>query len=139
MKKSLLLLSSIFILSACGNPTTEQEVSTQTESSSVEVISTDDQENAIEVTISVEVPDEDYSESASYSVEEGALLLDVMKEHFDVEDDNNFITSINGYQQDADANMWWLFDLNGEMAEVGAHELELEDGDQVEWNLSAFE
>lgn len=135
MRKSLLLLSSIFILSACSSQDTGQDLSSQTESASVEVVSLDDQDNAIEVTISVAIPDEDYSDSASYKIEEGALLLDVMKENFEVEDDNNFITSINGYQQDPDDNKWWLFDLNGEMAEVGAHELELEDGDIIEWAL----
>lgn len=62
-----------------------------------------------------------------------------MEEHYELEEADGFISAINGHEQDEEAGKYWLFDLNGEMAEVGAAELELSDGDLVEWKLEAFE
>lgn len=94
----------------------------------------------IEVTINVAVDGETIEDgSITSNVEEDAVLFDVMEASFDVEDEDGFITAINGYEQDEDANKYWLFDLNGEMAPVGAQDLELSDGDVVDFNLEELE
>ena len=133
MKKWLLLLASTLVLVGCGQTTqTEETASTPVESSEQAVLA--------EVTVSVTVDGEEIDEGEQVlEVEEGAILLDVMKEHYELEEADGFISAINGYEQDEEAGKYWLFDLNGEMAEVGAAELELSDDDLVEWKLEAFE
>lgn len=141
MKKWLLLLSASFILTACGEQTTETSTDTtsQETSSVIEDASTEDAVT-VEVTISV-TEDGELIENGEQvvEVEEGALLLDVMKENFEIEETDTFINAINGVEQDATANKWWLFDVNGEMAQAGAAETELKAGDLIEWKLEAYE
>ena len=141
MKKWLLLLSASFILTACGEQTTETSTDTtsQETSSVVEDASTEDVVT-VEVTISV-TEDGELIENGEQvvEVEEGALLLDVMKENFEIEETDTFINAINGVEQDATANKWWLFDVNGEMAQKGAAETELKAGDLIEGKLEAYE
>ena len=141
MKKWLLLLSASFILTACGEQTTETSTDTtsQETSSVIEDASTEDVVT-VEVTISV-TEDGELIENGEQvvEVEEGALLLDVMKENFEIEETDTFINAINGVEQDATANKWWLFDVNGEMAQKGAAETELNAGDLIEWKLEAYE
>lgn len=141
MKKWLLLLSASFILTACGEQTTETSTDTtsQETSSVIEDASTEDAVT-VEVTISV-TEDGELIENGKQvvEVEEGALLLDVMKENFEIEETDTFINAINGVEQDANANKWWLFDVNGEMAQKGAAETELKAGDLIEWKLEAYE
>lgn len=125
MKKWFLLLFAGLTLTACGTPA---------ETDTVE--STD----MIEVTLNVSVEGELIEEgSITTEVDPDEFLLEIMQREFDVEDENKFITSINGHEQDAANNEYWLFDLNGEMAPVGAHELKLSDGDVVDFNLAGLE
>lgn len=127
MKKWFLLLFAGATLTACG---------TKTEA----VDSTVESADLSEVTINVSVEGELIEAgSVTAEVEPGEFLLDVMKEEFEVVDEDNFITTINGYEQDVEAGKYWLFDLNGEMAPVGAHELELSDGDVVDFDLAGLE
>lgn len=132
MKKYLLLLASGFILAGCQAPqTTEESVSETIESTIAE--------ETITVTVRLLVDGEEIEGgSQELQVEEGAILLDVMKENYEIEEADGFITSINGQAQDEDAGKYWLFDLNGEMAPVGANETELQEGDLVEWKLEAM-
>lgn len=142
MKKSLLLFSSVFILAACANTTQEaesvEEVATSVESTQASS-EADADADALAVTINLSVPGEDFESSKEITIEEGAMLLDIMQENFNVVDEDGFITSIEGYEQDPDAGLYWLFDVNGEMAEVGAAELELKADDIVDWSLAPFE
>lgn len=129
MKKWFGLVLAGSFLTACG--TTGEAA----ESSSV-VGSTD----AAEVTINVAVEGELIENgSITAEIEPGEFLLEVMKEEFEVVDEAGLITSINGIEQDQDNGKYWLFDLNGEMAQVGAQELELSDGDVVDFNLAGME
>lgn len=123
MKKWFLLLFAGATLTACG--TTNETVE-----------STD----AVEVTVNVSVEGELIEDgSVTTEVDPDEFLLDVMKREFDVVEENNFITSINEHAQDTENSVYWLFDLNGEMAPVGAHELELSDGDVIDFNLAGLE
>lgn len=70
------------------------------------------------------------------AVEEGAILLDVLQENFEVElTEQGFITAINGSEQDEEAGVYWMYDVNGEAALVGAGEYELQPGDEVVFDL----
>ncbi|MGO4939325.1 DUF4430 domain-containing protein [Fundicoccus sp. Sow4_D5] len=148
MKKWLLLLSASFVLAACGQEVAEPQVDTSADTStsvvesevSSELASSETDADLVEVTVSVTEDGELITDGEQVvEVEEGALLLDVMKEHYAITEDGGFISAINGVEQDEDAGKWWMFDVNGAMGETGAAETELQAGDLIEWKLEAFE
>lgn len=148
MKKWLLLLSASFVLAACGETVSEPTVDTSAESSvsmvESEASSKETTETAeaelIEVTLSVTEDGELITDGEQVvEVADGAILLDVMKEYYDITEENTFISAINGVEQDGNAGKWWVFDINGAMGEKGASEIELKEGDLIEWKLEAFE
>lgn len=135
MKKIVLLLMGATVLTACQ----PQNSSAPTEVATVES-TTVAEEAEIEVTIDIIVEDEIVNKGEqTFKVAEGANLLDVMKEHFEIVEKDGFFSKINDHAQDEKENIWWLYDVNGKMAEVGANEFILSDGDHVEWKLTAFE
>ncbi|MFP7477327.1 DUF4430 domain-containing protein [Terribacillus saccharophilus] len=129
MKKVLHMFSALLlaagILAGCGTTEQSQQQNQQTE-----------QQAEQQVTVTLSEGGEEIS-SKEVSFEEGDNLLDVMKENFEIEEDDGFITSIDGHSQDEEKSKYWLFTVNGEMAQVGANELELKDGDEVVFNLQA--
>lgn len=135
MKKWLLLFFASITLAACGTTATD-DVDTNSVSESAVV---QEDPEASTVTISIAVDGEEIEDgSKTIEIESGAILLDVLKENYEIVEENGFITSINGHQQDEDAGKYWLFDVNGEMGLVGAQEQELDAGDLVEFNLSGI-
>ncbi|WP_205600732.1 DUF4430 domain-containing protein [Gracilibacillus sp. YIM 98692] len=69
-------------------------------------------------------------------VEKNSILLDVLKNQYDVEVTNDgFITSIEGYEQNPEENLYWMYEVNNEMPNVGANEYQLEDDDHVIFEL----
>lgn len=129
MKKILALLAAGFVLTGCSTTDTAVESSSEAAVSSVV-------EESISVTIQVSVDGEGVDDlTKTLEVEEGAILLDVMKEHYEIEETDTFINTINGYQQDDANGKYWLFDVNGEMGMKGANETELQEGDVIEWKL----
>lgn len=153
MKKWLLLLSASFILTACGEQTVQEPVDSSAETSTSIIESDASSETAssetassatdaelVEVTLSVTEDGELIKDGEQVvEVPEGALLLDVMKDYYTIEESESFISAINGVEQDGEAGKWWVFDLNGEMALTGAAETELQAGDLIEWKLEVFE
>ena len=138
-----MLLATGFVLTGCAeavDPGLESAETIGQATSSMEVVSTVDSENAIAVTISVMEDGEVIDEGTkSLEVEEGTNLLEAMKDNYEVEAEENFITSINGHEQDDEAGKYWLFDINGEESMVGADQVELKEGDLVEFDLSPYE
>ena len=131
MKKWLLLLAASMTLAACGTTPAEDTVESTEVSSTVVTPETETAE------ISVQVDGEEIEDGRiTVELTEGEVLLDIMKANFEIEEANTFITSINGHAQDEGAKKYWLFDLNGDMAPYGAGDLELKDGDLVEFYLS---
>lgn len=135
------LLMVIGLLVGCASDTNDQEV---TNNNQTEQNQNNDQntseitEENITITISKNHNEEVLTEK-EVAIEEGAILLDVMKENFEIEEDNGFITSIDGVEQDLDAQMSWMYFVNDEMAPVGAGEYELSVGDTVNFDLQAWE
>jgi len=129
MKKFLILLLAASTLAACQS---QEKVQAEQEASSSVSVSID------QVTISVTANGEKLS-TAEVPFQEGDTLLEVMEDNFAIEtadsDYGAFITSIEDYAQDDSQNLYWLFDVNGEMATVGASEYILEEDDQIDWYL----
>lgn len=141
MKKFLMSLIALFstvTLAACQNDNTEETTTVAEETTAMEETTTaaENQEEQQATIVLKEVDDELATEEVSFA--EGDNLYDVMDENFDIEDpdDNGFITSIDGHEQDEEANVYWTFTVNGEMVMVGAKEVVLEAGDEVVFTLA---
>lgn len=131
MKKKQLLLSGLilgmFLISGCTTQANEATLTTTTTQESV---------SPVEQTATI-ILQEDGKEITKevVSFEPGAVVFDVMDEHFEIVHQDGFITSIDGMTQDEAANKYWLYDINGEMALKGAKELALQDGDEILFKL----
>lgn len=144
----LAFLLALLVLSGCT--ATEQntgEQSSQTEENGnpteqaveEEQVSESEQEETISITISENNQEEIIAEE-EVPVEEGEILYEVMEENFDIEaTEEGFITSIEGVSQNEEEGKYWMYYVNGEMAEVGAQDYKLEPGDEVTFDLQAME
>ncbi|TCD46709.1 DUF4430 domain-containing protein [Streptococcus sp. X16XC17] len=120
MKKISLILCSLvtlLFLGACHNQSS-------------------DGEKMIPVAVTIEGNGK--SRTQEFQVEEGDSVMDVMEDNYDIEEDGGFITAIDGVSEDASKNLYWLYDINGKMAEVGAEEAVLKEGDKIAFRLEAF-
>lgn len=143
MKKSFQLLSSLFVVvllllgcstdDATNNTQENEPTNTATEN---DIQSEESEEETIHLVIS---DDEEILSDETIEVEEDDILLDILNEHYDVVEDDGFITTIDGVEQNEEEGKFWMYDVNGEMAPVGANELELTPGDEVEFKLQLAE
>lgn len=131
MKLSLLLALSMSIMVGCGN---NDKVETTT-STGVIIESVKEEKS---VTLEIKEDNKEIKE-IDVPVKEGELLGDIMADHLDIEEDNGMITSIEGHEQDAKAQKYWLYEVNGEFATVGANDYKVQPGDVITWNLAALE
>lgn len=144
MNKWLLRLGSIFIASAllmgCASDgdTDKEATNNQTNESESTTDSEQEKEEIVLITLSIDEGDEVITEK-EVSISEGDLLMDVLKTNFEVEEDGGFITSIEGVAPEKDEEKSWMFFVNDEMPNVGAEEVELSPGDQVTFDLQAWE
>ncbi|MBR7927783.1 DUF4430 domain-containing protein [Aerococcaceae bacterium zg-ZUI334] len=150
MKKKLFLLAAMMILAGCqtnSQNTTTTTVMTETttevtttQATTLTTQTTSDEKAQASITINITVDGEPIENSPfTLNVNDGDTLLDVMKAQLDIVEKDGFISSINGHEQNAQENKWWLFDYNGQMSEVGAADVKLKDGDQIDWKLAPFE
>ncbi|MBK0348493.1 DUF4430 domain-containing protein [Aerococcaceae bacterium zg-ZJ1578] len=150
MKKKLFLLAAMMILAGCQTNSQNTTTTTATTETTSEVTTTQattlatqttsDEKAQASITINITVDGEPIENSPfTLKVNDGDTLLDVMKAQLDIIEKDGFISSINGHEQNAQENKWWLFDYNGQMSEVGAADVKLKDGDQIDWKLAPFE
>lgn len=144
LSKLFLLLSAGVVLGACATETEEASVEETAESTEAteDEATTETETNSEEVTVTFDIviDGENVADlSQEVTVPEGTYLLDAMRDTYDVVDEGSFITTIEGYEQDADAGRYWLYYINGEMPSVGAADYELESEDQIEWRLEDSE
>jgi len=73
---------------------------------------------------------------------EGSTVLDLLKKKIDVVAEGTrhkkMVVSINGISQDSNANLWWVYTVNGECVDVCADTKPLNDGDVVKWSLIIY-
>lgn len=129
------LLLSFGVLAGCS---TAEQSPNETSETKEQTSETEVEETTV-ITISQDNGEEIIAEE-KVEVEEGAILFDVMEENFELEaTEDGFITSIEGVSQDEEAGKYWMYEVNGEAAMVGAKEYELEPGDEVTFDLHAME
>lgn len=128
---SFLLTSFLVIGVSCGTNNTPTTTSTAISTTESQL------ENEVKVTLSL-VEDEKEIGSKEISVSEDESVLDILKEQYEVKDDGGFVTAIDGIEQDADNNKYWMYYINDEEAAKGAAETFVKDGDVIEWRLNEF-
>jgi len=70
---------------------------------------------------------------------EGSTVLDILENKTDVATRHEkMIVSINGISQDSNANLWWVYTVNGEYVEVCADAKPLNKEDIVKWSLILY-
>ncbi|CAO1610770.1 conserved protein of unknown function [Brochothrix thermosphacta] len=131
MKKILALflyLSIISLVIGCGNSAT----GAKNDNSSTD--------KNIDVTIILKEKHKEF-ERKEIKVKNKTDLQTAMNDNFKLELDNGLIISIAGKEQDnAKENTkdcYWIYDVTGTPAMVGANETKLKDGDKIVWDLSA--
>ena len=125
LRRSFAALLFACALAACGGnsssaPATQAGTTTQAEAGAAVLITTDC--GATVVTAKTPV---DAGETAMRSLDRVA----------DVESDSGLVTAIEGVEQDADKNLFWLYYVNGKLADKGAAEVKLAAGDVEWWDL----
>lgn len=81
------------------------------------------------------------TQSFSYTGVEGKTALELLRENFQVEtrvfDFGEMVKSINGIEPDAD--YFWAFYVNQQIANEGASTYITKDNDQIEWRLERIQ
>ncbi len=49
-----------------------------------------------------------------------------------------FVTTVDGETADSDAGEYWMYDINGEMAQYGVDTQPVADGDDIEFYIEAY-
>lgn len=71
--------------------------------------------------------------------EQGDSVMDVLEDNYEVEDEAGMVTAINGVAQNPTTNTYWMYKVNDKMAEKGAEELQVQEGDKIEFYLETSE
>ena len=129
LKKTATLVVALGLtmgLTACGNQGKAEKTNTSSASKETATI-TLDFEN-----------DKKVDETKKVTISKKQTLLEALKENFKVEEKGGFITSIDGKKQDEAAKKYWMFDINGKMADKGAADIQLKEGDKVAFYIGSF-
>ena len=131
MKKLLALALLTVSLGACAQPTAPTKQTSQETTTTVKAEQT--------ITVNVKKDGELISGSPfTLTFKDGDKLLTVMKEQMQIVEKDGFVSSINGIEQEPANQKYWLFDVNGEMSPVGANQVDLKQGDVIDWKLEVF-
>ncbi|MGO3114424.1 DUF4430 domain-containing protein [Enterococcus pseudoavium] len=68
--------------------------------------------------------------------EKGATLYDVMAKNFTIEDQDGFITKIEGHAQDENDKKYWTFKINDKEIMKGAKEVKVKENDKIVFDLA---
>ncbi|MET3559114.1 hypothetical protein ABID29_002263 [Streptococcus rupicaprae] len=126
---SLFALVSVMTLAACSPAPTSVPANNQTSQVA-------DDDPTAQATILVKFTDRETEKEVTFEV--GDSVMDVLEDNFNVEEEDGLVTVIDGVSQDPAKNTYWMYKVNGEMAEVGAESYEVKAGDKIEFYLESF-
>ena len=107
MKKLLIYLAlafSLVTLAACG----KNEATKPTNS-------TNNHQSKVQGQVTLILKTEKESKKKSVEFKKGDTVLDVLKEIYPVQENDGFITEIDGISQDKEKGIYWMFDVNGKI------------------------
>lgn len=135
------LLVVIGLLVGCGANNNDEQATQPNNNETEETTNqsaNEEVEQTVSITISLDEEEEIITEK-EIEIEENDILMDVMKAHFDVEEEGGFINAIEGIEPEEDEQKAWFYTVNGEDPMVGAAELELSPGDDISFDMHAWE
>lgn len=135
MKKTHLFFAaavSLMIFSGCTS-----DSANSSDSSSAETAVSSSKKVELKASITLLDGDKELSKK-EISFKKGAKLFDVLKENYEIEDDDGMITAIDGHSQDEKNKKFWVFTINDEQVNAGAKDVELKAGDRVVFKLEQF-
>jgi hypothetical protein len=129
LRRSFAALLFACALAACGGnsssaPATQAGTATQAEPGAAVLITSDCGATVV---------------TPKTPVEAGETAMRSLDRVADIESDSGLVTAIEGVEQDADKNVFWLYYVNGKLAQKGAAEVKLEAGDVEWWDLHNWE
>ncbi|HFI0456492.1 TPA: DUF4430 domain-containing protein [Streptococcus suis] len=93
--------------------------------------------NAIQITLTVVSGDKNNSQEVT--VESDDSVMEILEEYHQVQEEGGLITAIDNVSQYPKTNTFWMYKINGKLAEKGAKEQKVSDGDNIEFYLETFE
>lgn len=130
MKRLLRICVSVLtalVLLGCSTTSNQPTASSQVEETS----------QLLEATLRITTDGQNSTENVRF--EAGDSVMDVLEEYYDIEEENGMVTVIDGKSQDPASNTYWMYKVNGSLAEKGAAEQILQEGDDVEFYLESFQ
>ncbi len=112
-----------FVISGCGKAEQAEKKQTQ-DTIQVKITLEEDHKNVDEKTI---------------KVTKNEKLQKVMKENYTIKLSKGYISEIDGRKQDEKQGKYWLYEINGKQADVGANQYKLKKGDKIVWTLNPYE
>ena len=117
-----LSLSCLITLAACGKNEAAKLTS-----------STNNHQSKVQGQVTLILKTEKESKKKSVEIQKGDTVLDVLEAVYPVQENDGFITEIDGISQDKDKGIYWMFDVNGKLGEKAANQLKVEDGDEIKF------
>lgn len=124
MKKifSYFVLSlSLVTLVACGK------------SEAAKLTRTSSQQSQSQGKVTLILKTEKESKKKAVNIQKGDTVLDVLEGVYPVQENDGFITEIDGISQDKDKGIYWMFDVNGKLGEKAANQLKVKNGDEIKF------
>lgn len=118
----LFLALSLVTLATCGKNEATKLTS-----------STNNHQSKVQGQVTLILKTEKESKKKSVEIQKGDTVLDVLEEVYPVQENDGFITEIDGISQDKDKGIYWMFDVNGKLGEKAANQLKVEDGDEIKF------
>ncbi|MEA1962720.1 MAG: DUF4430 domain-containing protein [Patescibacteria group bacterium] len=132
--KIFYILIIILVLTGCATVKTDLVLQNSKE------LGVEDQ--AKEISVILKINNKQDERIFEHSIQEGKTAFDLMKElqnkdsiEFDYKESNVgvFVNSINNIENNVSDNIFWMFYVNDEMANVGIGAYDLQNGDVIEW------
>lgn len=76
--------------------------------------------------------------SKTVAFKEGQSVMDLLKENFEVKEDNGLVTAIDGLEQQPAKKIYWMYEVNGSLADKGAADFYPEAGDTIKFYQEQF-
>lgn len=77
--------------------------------------------------------------SHDYEVPYGFRLMELMKEHYRLVEEEGQMKCIEGNPEDRNNNLYWIYTVNKKPSKVNANKYELQEGDTIDWKLTVIE
>lgn len=134
-KKLLTVLTLTTLdLTSCGNKN-EEKNSNNSNQTSVVSIESNEKEEATSVSIIIKdtVNDKEILKEDGKINEDG--LQKYLEENYKAKFEDGMMTELEGIKQDKEKSQYWMYYVNGEMAEVGIGDYFPKENDQIEFRF----